>query len=94
MGKDLLEKGIAIRSSILPSKSHGPRTWWATVHGVAKSQAQLSTPSHSNHGHVSTNKLLLFEVKKKKRKTERKKGKFAIIASMLACFEAIKLKVF
>ena len=39
---------------------------------------------------MSTNKLLLFEVKKK----NRKKGKIAIIASVLACFEAIKLKVF
>jgi len=26
----------------LPRKFHGQRTWWATVHGVAKSQTQLS----------------------------------------------------
>ena len=91
VGKDALEKGLAIRSSILPSKSHGPRTWWATVHGVTKSQAWVSLPSHPNHEHMSTNKLLLFEVEKKNRKKE---GKVAIIASRLTCFEAIKIKVF
>jgi len=25
----------------LPGESHGQRSWWATVHGVAKSQIQL-----------------------------------------------------
>ena len=71
VGKDALEKGLAIHSSILPSKSHGPRTWWAT-HGVAKSQAWVGLPSHPNHEHMSTNKLLLSEVEKKKK--ERRKG--------------------
>ena len=40
--EDLLEKGMATHSSILAWKI--PRTeksWWATVHGVAKSRAQL-----------------------------------------------------
>ena len=26
----------------LPEKLHGQRSWWATVHGVAKSQTQLN----------------------------------------------------
>ena len=25
----------------LPGESHGQRSWWATVHGVAKSQTRL-----------------------------------------------------
>ena len=28
---------------LLPRKSHGQRSWWATVHGVTKSQMQLSS---------------------------------------------------
>ena len=27
---------------LLPGKSHGRRSWWAAVHGVAKSQTRLS----------------------------------------------------
>ena len=42
--EDLLEKGMAIHSSILaweiPSMDRG--AWWATVHGTAKSQIRLS----------------------------------------------------
>ena len=30
----------------LPGKSHGRGAWWATVHGVAKSQTRLSTHTH------------------------------------------------
>ena len=35
-GEDPLEKGMATHSSILAWKIRG--AWWATVHGVAKSQ--------------------------------------------------------
>ena len=42
--EDALEKGIATHSSILAWRI--PRTdgraWWATVHGVTRSQTQLS----------------------------------------------------
>ena len=35
---DLLEKGIASHSSILAWKIPWTGVWWATVHGVTKSQ--------------------------------------------------------
>ena len=42
-GKDLLEEGMAIHSSILAWRIPMDRgAWWATVHGVAKSQTRLS----------------------------------------------------
>ena len=34
-----LEKGIT--PVFLPGEFHGQRSWWATVHGFAKSQTQL-----------------------------------------------------
>ena len=41
--EDLLEKGIATHSSILAWRIPMDRgAWWATVHGAAKSQTQLS----------------------------------------------------
>ena len=46
-----LEKGTAIPSSILCLENPIDRgAWWATVHGVAKSQTRLSN-SHT-HTHV------------------------------------------
>ena len=40
--EDRLEKGIAIHSSILAWRIPMDRgAWWATVHGVAKSQTRL-----------------------------------------------------
>ena len=40
--EDLLEKGMAIHSSILAWRIPMDRgAWWATVHGVAMSQTQL-----------------------------------------------------
>ena len=40
--KNALEKGMATHSSILAWKIPGTeKSWWATVHGVAKSRAQL-----------------------------------------------------
>ena len=47
-GEDPLEKGMATHSSILAWRI--PRTkepWWATVHGVARSQIQLKRLSSS-----------------------------------------------
>ena len=38
--EDPLEKGMAIHSSLENSMDQG--AWWATVHGVTKSQTQLS----------------------------------------------------
>ena len=35
--EDPLEKEMTTHSSILTGKSHGQRSWWATVHGVPKS---------------------------------------------------------
>ena len=41
--EDLLEQEMATHSSIfLPGKSHARGAWWATAHGVAKSQTGLS----------------------------------------------------
>ena len=43
--KDPLEEGMATHSSILAcrsSQTEEPGAWWATVHGVTKSQTQLS----------------------------------------------------
>ena len=39
--EDPLEKEMATHSSILSGKFMDRRSWWAAVHGVAKSQAQL-----------------------------------------------------
>ena len=36
---------------LLPGKSHGQRAWWAVVHGVAKSQTQLSDFTFTFHFH-------------------------------------------
>ena len=41
--EDSLEEGVATHSSILAWRIPMDRgAWWATVHGVAKSQTQLS----------------------------------------------------
>ena len=34
---------------LLPGKSHGRKAWWAAVHGVAKSQTQLSDFTFTFH---------------------------------------------
>ena len=41
-GEDPLEKGMATHSSSCLESSMDRGSWWATVHGVAKSQTQLS----------------------------------------------------
>ena len=41
--EDLLEKGMATHSSILALENSMDRgAWWATVHGVTKTQTRLS----------------------------------------------------
>ena len=48
--EDPLEKEIATHSSIVAWKILMDRgAWWATVHGVAKSQTQLSNYHNSKH---------------------------------------------
>ena len=42
VGEDPLEKGMAIHSSSCLESSLDRQSWWATVHGVEKSQTQLS----------------------------------------------------
>ena len=47
--EDLLEEVVATHSSILPWRIPMDRgAWWATVHGVTKSQTQLS--DSAQHG--------------------------------------------
>ena len=40
--EDPLEKGKATHSSILAWRTPRTEAWWATVHGIAKNQTQLS----------------------------------------------------
>ena len=47
---DILEEEMVTHST---GKSHEQRSWWATVHGVPKSQTQLSTHTHT-HTHTHT----------------------------------------
>ena len=52
--EDPLEKEMAIHSSILAWKNPMDRgAWWATVHGVAKSQTRLSCWTECIHSLVS-----------------------------------------
>ena len=44
--EDLLKKGMGTHSSNLGWEFHGQRSWWATVHGVSKSQ-KLSTHTYT-----------------------------------------------
>ena len=47
--EDPLEEGMATHSSLLPWRiPMDRRAWRATVHGVAKSQTQLSDITHSS----------------------------------------------
>ena len=51
--EDPLEEGMATHSSILAWRIPMDRgTWWATVHGVTKSQTRLSNTAQ--HGDLST----------------------------------------
>ena len=38
--EDPLKEALQSTSVFLPGKSHGQRSWWATVHRVAKSQTR------------------------------------------------------
>ena len=55
-----LEEGMAIHFSILAWIPMDRGAWWATVHGVAKSQTQLSDKAHNMS--VSTTKRKTFRV--------------------------------
>ena len=53
--EDPLEEEVAAHFSVLPGKSHGQRTGWATVHGVAQSWTLLkwlNTHLHSSLIHT------------------------------------------
>ena len=40
--EDALEKRMILTPVFLPGEFHGHMTWWATIHGVTKSQIELS----------------------------------------------------
>ena len=40
--EDPLEKEMATHFSFCARKSHGQRTWWATIIGITKSRSQVS----------------------------------------------------
>ena len=42
---------------LLPGKSHGWRSWWAAVHGVAKSRTWLSDFTFTFHFHASEKEM-------------------------------------
>ena len=48
-----VENGNLLQYSCLEN-SMNRETWWATVHGVAKSQTQLSTPLSVYMGYILT----------------------------------------
>ena len=51
--KDPLEEETATHASIFAWKIPWTGAWWATVHGVTKSQTQLSDPAHTHtHTHM------------------------------------------
>ena len=60
--EDLLEKGMATHSSILAWRIPMDRgAWWATVHGVSKSQTQVSDWAHtSSHEMTQRNRTCIF----------------------------------
>ena len=56
--EDPLEEGMETNSSILAWRIPVDRgAWQATVHGVTKSQTQMSTHTHTNTKHVRVTKL-------------------------------------
>ena len=57
--EDLLEKGMATHSSILPGEFRGQRVLWATVHGVTRSHHLLYS-SKSNFANSPKNVLMSF----------------------------------
>ena len=55
--EDLLEEGMATHSSILAWRIPMDRgTWWAVVHGVAKSRTRLNDEAHTRHMLIYLNK--------------------------------------
>ena len=55
--EDPLEEGMATHSSILAWSSMDIRSWQGGVHGVTKSQTQISTHTHT-HTHTHMHRLL------------------------------------
>ena len=49
---DTAEKAVAPHSSTLAWKTQEGEAWWAAVHGVAKSRAQLSDFTFTFHFHA------------------------------------------
>jgi len=52
-GEDPLEKEMEMHSRILPRDipwTEDKGSWWATVHGIAKSQIQLNTHAQGSEG--------------------------------------------
>ena len=45
--EDPLEKGMQPTPVLLPRDPMNRGAWWATVHGVAKSQTELSSREHT-----------------------------------------------
>ena len=45
---------ICLRATpvLMPGKSHGRRSWWAAVHGIAKSLTRLSDFTFTFHFHA------------------------------------------
>ena len=69
--EDPLEKKMASHSTpvFLPGKSHGQRSWRATVHGATKNQTWLSECAHTHtHTHcyhtIPYKKILIYSIKK------------------------------
>ena len=57
--EDPLEEEVAAYFSVLPGKSHGQRTGWATVHGVAQSWMLLKwLNTHLHSGLIHTRDFL------------------------------------
>ena len=52
--EDSLEQEMQPTLVSLPGESHGRGIWWTIVHGIAKSQTQLSTHIHT-HSQVKGN---------------------------------------
>ena len=79
--EDSLEEGMATYSSVLPWRIPMDRgAWWATVHGVGKSQTRLSDFTFFVYIYIYTHSVLSTILKKESekregRKEERKEGR-------------------
>ena len=69
-GEDPLEEETTTHSSLLAGKFHGQGAWRATVHGIAKSQVQLS----DNNKIVTKVSKLMSDLGGKKHELEHVQG--------------------